>query len=152
MSTVTGESVVVRPFRALWASVVLAVLLVVVFVVVAVLLRGSRTGAIFEVSDQIAMVGIGILLGCGALLFATPRVRADAEGVEVRNVIFLTRRYGWLDVMGISFPDGASFARLELPDDEYLGVLAIQAVDRDRAVAAVRALRRLHKQAWAGQP
>lgn len=148
----TEESVVVRPFRAFWASIVLAVFLVAVFVVVAALLRGSNTGAIFEVSDQIAMVGIGILLGCGALLFATPRVRADAEGIEVRNVIFLTRRYTWLDVMAISFPDGASFARLELPDDEYMGVLAIQAVDRERAVASVRTLRRLHKQAWAGQP
>ncbi|TVT18364.1 PH domain-containing protein [Amycolatopsis acidiphila] len=133
-------------------AVVLAVFLVVAFVVVAVLLRGSNTGAIFELSDQIAMVGIGILLACGSLLFATPRVRADGEGIEVRNVILLTKRYSWLEVLSVSFPDGASFARLELPEDEYYGVLAIQAVDRDRAVAAVRALRRLHKQAWANQP
>jgi hypothetical protein len=145
-------TVVVRPFRATWMAVVLAAFLVVAFVVVAVLLRGSNTGAIFEVSDQIAMVGIGIVLACGSLLFATPRVRADAEGIEVRNVILLTKRYSWLEVLSVSFPDGASFARLELPEDEYYGVLAIQAVDRDRAVAAVRALRRLHKQAWAKQP
>ncbi|MTD55902.1 PH domain-containing protein [Amycolatopsis pithecellobii] len=148
----TGQSVVIRPLRAAVMSIVLAVFLVIAFTVVAVLLRGSNTGAIFEVSDQVAMVGIGILLAGGALLFATPRVRADTEGVEVRNVIFLTRRYSWLDVIAVSFPDGASFARLELPEDEYCGVLAIQSVDRDRAVEAVRALRRLHKQAWAGQP
>ncbi|TNC23056.1 PH domain-containing protein [Amycolatopsis alkalitolerans] len=149
----TGEDVVViRPFRATWVSTVLAVFLLVAFVIVAVLLRQSKTGAIFEVSDQIAMVGIGVLLACGSLLFATARVRADAEGIEVRNVIFLNRRYTWLEVVSVSFPDGASFARLELPEDEYCGMLAIQAVDRDRAVEAVRALRRLHKQAWAEQP
>jgi hypothetical protein len=146
------ETVVIRPFRTLWASVVLAVLLVAVFAVVGALLRGSKTGVIFEASDQIAMAGIGVLLGLGALLFATSRVRADAEGIEVRNVFPLTKRYSWLDVIAVSFPDGASFARLELPDDEYLGVLAIQAVDRDRAVEAVRTLRRLHKAAWADQP
>lgn len=153
MNTVTErETVVIRPFRALWASSVLAVVLVVVFAVVGALLRGSNTGVIFEASDQIAMAGIGVLLGLGALLFATSRVRADAEGIEVRNIFLLTRRYSWLDVIGVSFPDGASFARLELPDDEYIGVLAIQAVDRDRAVEAVRTLRRLHKAAWADQP
>lgn len=153
MSTVTEDSaVVIRPFRATWVSIVLAVCLVVAFVVVAVLLRGSNTGVIFEVSDQIAMIGIGILLAGGSLLFATPRVRADAEGIEVRNVVLMNKKYSWLDVLAISFPDGASFARLELPEDEYYGVLAIQAVDRDRAVEGVRALRRLHKQAWAKQP
>lgn len=153
MSTVTDEgAVVIRPRRATWVSVVLAAFLLVAFVVVAVLLRSSNTGAIFEVSDQIAMVGIGIVLAGGALLFATPRVRADAKGIEVRNVILLTKRYSWLEVIAVSFPDGASFARLELPEDEYLGVLAIQSVDRDHAVEAVRALRRLHKQAWADQP
>lgn len=149
MTTMTDETLVVRPFRATWMAVVVAVVLLVAFSVVATLLRSSHTGAIFEVSDQIAMVGIGVVLALGALLFATPRVRADAEGIEVRNIILLTKRYRWREVLSVSFPDGASFARLELPDDEYQGVLAIQAVDRARAVEAVRALRRLHKQAWA---
>ncbi|HVV13074.1 PH domain-containing protein [Amycolatopsis sp.] len=150
--TKQDETVVIRPFRAAWMSVILAVILVVAFAVVAILLRSSNTGAIFEVSDQIAMMGVGILLAAGALLFATPRVRADAEGIEVRNVLLLQKRFSWLEVLSVSFPDGASFARLELPEDEYHGVLAIQAVDRDRAVEAVRALRRLHKQAWSNQP
>jgi hypothetical protein len=65
----------------------------------------------------------------------------------VRNVL-LSRRFAWHEVLSISFPDGASWARLELPEDEYYPVIAVQAVDRERAVIAVRALRRLHKQAW----
>ncbi|MFC4086058.1 PH domain-containing protein [Amycolatopsis samaneae] len=126
---------------------VLAAALLVVFVVVAVLLRRTDTGVIFETSDQAAMVGIGILLSAGTMLFANARVRADAEGIEVRNVL-TAKRFAWSEVLSVSFPDGASWARLELPDDEYYSVLAVQAVDREHAVEAVRALRRLHREAW----
>jgi hypothetical protein len=138
---------VVRPRRAMIMCSALAVVLLAVFVVVAAVLRGSNTGVHFQRSDQAAMVGIGILLAAGTMLFALARVRADAEGIEVRNVL-ATRRFAWSEVLSVSFPDGASWARLELPDDEYYSVMAIQAVDRERAVEAVRALRRLHQAAW----
>jgi hypothetical protein len=148
VDVVTNKQVlVIRPRRAMWMSASLAVPLVAVFTVVAILLRSSKTGVIFQTSDQIAMVGIGILLAAGTMLFAFPRVRADAEGIEVRNVL-LGRRFAWREVLSVSFPDGASWARLELPDDEYYSVMAVQAVDRERAVEAVRALRRLHQHAW----
>ncbi|GLY65738.1 membrane protein [Amycolatopsis taiwanensis] len=138
---------VIRPYRAIWMSVLLAVVLLGVFVVVSLLLRHSNTGAIFGLSDQIAMMGVGVILAAGSMLFATPRVRADASGIEVRNVL-VGRKFAWDEVLSVSFPDGASFARLELPEDEYYGVLAIQAVDRERAVQSVRKLRALHRQAW----
>src|SRR5262249_41915541 len=141
------DALVLRPRRATIMAAVAAVALVAVFVVVAVLLRGSKTGVRFQVSDQVAMVCIGLLLAAGAMLFAAPLVRADAEGITVRNVP-VRRRLAWREVLSVSFPDGASWARLELPDDEYHAVVAVQAVDRERAVAAVRALRRLHRSAW----
>jgi hypothetical protein len=144
-----SEVVVLRPRRALVMCSVLALILLATFVIVAVLLRGSDTGVIFQPSDQVAMIGIGILLAAGTMLFAMARVKADADGIEVRNVL-LTKRFAWTEVLSVSFPDGASWARLELPDDEYYSVMAVQAVDRDRAVAAVRTLRRLHKAAWNG--
>ncbi|HWD02618.1 MAG TPA: PH domain-containing protein [Amycolatopsis sp.] len=125
---------------------VLAVVLLAVFIVVAILLRSSHTGVVFEKSDQVAMVGIGVLLALGTMLFANARVKADATGIEIRNVL-TSRRFAWTEVLSVSFPDGASWARLELPEDEYYSVMAVQAVDRDRAVVAVRALRRLHKKA-----
>ncbi|WP_240519425.1 PH domain-containing protein [Amycolatopsis antarctica] len=127
----------------------LALLLVGVFTTVAVLLRGSDTGVIFQVADQVAMIGIGLLLGAGTMLFALPRVAADAEGLTVRNVL-TRKRFAWTEVLSVSFPDGASFARLELPYDEYFSVLAVQSVDRERAVVAVRELRRLHRAAHEG--
>jgi hypothetical protein len=138
-----------RPKKIRRVTVACAIGLVAVFTVVGVLLGDTPTGVIFRVSDQIAMVCLGVLLAGGVLLLGRPRVRADAEGIEVRNVV-TAHRYSWQEILHVSFPDGASWARLELPDDEYVSVMAVQAVDREHAVAAVRALRELHKAATAG--
>ncbi|WP_238412981.1 PH domain-containing protein [Saccharothrix deserti] len=135
-----------RPKKIRLVAGVSAVFLVAVFTVVGLLLGDTPTGVIFRTSDQIAMICLGVLLACGVLLLTRPRVRADAEGVEVRNVV-TAHRFAWADVLHVSFPDGASWARLELPDDEYVSIMAVQAVDRDHAVAAVRALRELHRAA-----
>ncbi len=138
-----GDVLVVRPHRVLLAAWVGAVATVVVFVIVAALLRTSDTGVYFRTADQVAMVVLGLLIAAGILLLARPRVRADARGIEVRNT-GVPRYVPWELVTAVSFPDGASWARLDLPDDEYLPVMAVQAVDGQRAVAAMRQLRALH--------
>ncbi|HZG92550.1 MAG TPA: PH domain-containing protein [Pseudonocardia sp.] len=117
--------------------------MVVVFTVIAVVLRNSPTGVYFRLADQVAMVLMGLLLAGGLLLLARPRVRADAEGIEVRN-FGTARRLPWELVVRVAFPDGASWARLDLPDDEYLPVIALQAVDRGYAVRGITRLRELH--------
>jgi photosystem II stability/assembly factor-like uncharacterized protein len=43
----------------------------------------------------------------------------------------------------VSFPAGSRWARIDLPDDEYVPVMAIQAVDKDRAVEAMDTVRSL---------
>ncbi|WP_433299357.1 PH domain-containing protein [Pseudonocardia sp. CA-142604] len=125
-----------------------AVAVLVLFTVVAVLLRGSETGVYFRFADQVALVVLGLLIAGGVLLLARPRVRADADGIEVRNIL-TTQRLSWQVVRRVAFPDGASWARLDLPDDEYLPVLAIQAVDGYRAVEGIARLRALHAAARA---
>ncbi|MFD4182646.1 PH domain-containing protein [Rhodococcus sp. NPDC058514] len=115
---------------------------VLVFVVLAVLLRSSATGVYFRLIDQLAMVGIGAILAGGALLLTRPRLRANASGVWVRNA-FGERFVEWDLVRGLTFPDGAAWARIELPDDEYIPAMAIQANDREYAVNAVRKFREL---------
>jgi hypothetical protein len=132
-----------RPRKARHVAVAAAVVLVVVFTVVAVLLRRTPTGVYFRFSDQVAMVLLGLLLAGAALLFTRPRVRAVADGVEVRNVL-TTRTVPWDLVLRVSFPDGAPWARIELPDDEYIAVMAIQAADGRYAVQAMRSLRAVH--------
>lgn len=133
-----------RPFKVRFVAVGLAVVFLVAFTVVAILLRSQWTGAYFQASDQFAMIGIGVVLAGASLLLVRARVRADEKGVEVRNV-FGPRWFSWDDVEHVGFPDGAAWARLELPDDEYVTILAIPAVDGARSVAAIRELRRLKK-------
>jgi hypothetical protein len=133
-----------RPRRVRFVAISVAALLVVVFVVVALLLKRSSTGVLFKTSDQVAMIGIGVLLAAAVLVIARPAVQADDEGVRVRNLLGW-QRYEWTLIRQISFPDGAWWARLELPEDEYVPVMAVQAFDGTRAVEAMRELRRLHR-------
>jgi hypothetical protein len=141
-----AEPVVVRPRKVLIAAWVGAVAIVGLFVAIALVLRNSPTGVFFRLADQIALVLLGLFIAGGLLLLARPRVRADAEGIEVRNIL-VTRRLPWSLVERVAFPDGASWARLDLPDDEYIAVLAIQAVDGRRAVDAITRVRALHARA-----
>lgn len=143
----TAGPVSFRPRRSVLMASALAVLIVIAFVIVGLLLQRSDTGVAFQRTDQVSMVVLGVLIAAGVMLWAMPLARADADGVEVRNVL-TKRRFAWGEVLSVSFPDGASFARLELPDDEYYTVMAIQAVDGWRAVTAVRTLRKLHRDAW----
>ncbi|HEU5472793.1 MAG TPA: PH domain-containing protein [Actinophytocola sp.] len=136
----------VRPRRVRLVAGIAAGLLFGAFVVVAVLLKRGDTGVNFHTSDQVAMIGIGLALAAAALWPTWPRVRADRTGIEVRNMLG-ARRFNWDQVRHVAFPDGARWARLELPADEYVPVLAIQAMDGERAVAAMRTLRRLHRDA-----
>lgn len=140
------EQVRFRPHKAVWIACAGAVVVLAAATPMALLLRQSDTGVNFRISDQVALGAVGLILAGALLMLARPRVWADAQGVRVRNVLF-SRSFSWSEILAVSFPDGASFARLELPDDEYYSVLAVQAMDRDHAVEAVRTLRKLHKQA-----
>lgn len=141
--TSTGETVVLRPRRLFVISWVGAVAIVVLFTAIALVLRNTDTGVFFRTADQVALILIGVFIAGGILLVARPRVRADAEGIEVRNIL-VTRRLPWDQVERVAFPDGAPWARLDLPDYEYVPVMAVQAVDGQRAVDAIRRLRALH--------
>jgi hypothetical protein len=89
------------------------------------------------------MVLLGALMGLAMLVPAYAVVRADTEGVRVRNLL-ITRFVPWSEVLEVGFPHGARWARLELPYDEYLPVSAIQLVDGKRAVIAMNQLRALY--------
>lgn len=132
----------VRPRKTTRYAIGIAVLLVVLFSIVGALLRTSATGVYFRLADQIAMVMFGFLLAGLVLLLARPRLRVNESGVLVRNGLG-EKHIDWDLVQGMSFPDGAAWARIELPDDEYVPVLAIQANDKQHAVEAVRAFRAL---------
>ena len=137
--------VTVRPRRLRVVCWVSAGALLVVFAGLATSLTGT-TGdgyGTFQRGDQLAMVGLGVLAALGVLLFTRPRVVADARGVQVRNVLG-SYDLPWEVVRGVRFDRGAPWASLELHDDDLLPMVALQAADKEHAVEAVRALRRLH--------
>lgn len=133
-----------RPRRIRFVAIAGAIFFVAVFTVIALLLKKSSTGVFFKTSDQLAMIGIGIALAAATLVIMRPSVKADDNGIDVRNLLGW-QHYDWELVRSISFPDKAWWARVELPDYEYVPVMAIQAFDGVRAVESMRELRRLHR-------
>ncbi|RVW04072.1 PH domain-containing protein [Rhodococcus xishaensis] len=132
----------VRSRKSARYAMAAAGVLVVVHIALAVLLRTSATGVYFRVIDQFAMAAIGLLLAGGVLMLTRPRLRVGPRGIGVRNVLG-ERVVDWDLDRGLSFPEGAPWARIELPDDEYVPVMAIQLNDGDHAVHAVRRFREL---------
>ncbi len=132
-----------RPRKLRTIAFALAALTVIAFGVIAVLLpHGSQLSHRVAVGDQLAFFGIGLLLAAGVIAFTRFRVRADATGIWVRNVLG-ERYFPWGVVIGIDIPRGSTWAQLELHDDEVVGLLAVQTSDGDEAVEVVLALRTL---------
>jgi hypothetical protein len=138
-----------HPVRLRRVAIVIAVVVVAVFVVIALLLRGSSEGVLFGPGDQVAMVVLGLIVAGGVLTIARPAVTADVRGLHVRNIM-VSHYVPWEVVREVAFRDGSPWAVLELADDDQLALLAVQASDGDRAVAAVRGLRDLHARHAAG--
>ena len=132
----------IRPHLTPYFSYIAAFLIVCVSVVLGVLLKAGSTGVIFRTVDQVGIAGLGVVIASAVLLFARPRLRVGPYGLGVRNLLG-ERLIAWPDVVDVSFPAGARWARVDLADDEYVQLMAIQAVDKQRAVAAMDAVREL---------
>ncbi len=140
----------IRPRKIRIIAWSLAVLVVVAMVMVGVLLKQSNTAAVtFRTSDQLAMIGLGLILAGAILVLTRPYVRADADGVVVRNLGGVTR-VPWQVVKAVRFTDANPWATLELQDDDALTLLAIQAVDGAAAAEATENLRRMLNESRAG--
>ncbi len=131
-----------RPRLTPYFAYAAAIVLVAAHIIIGLLLKIGATGVIFQTSDQVAMAGLGVVLAGLVLLFARPRLRVGAAGLSVRNVLS-DRLVPWSDIVGVSFPVGARWARIDLPDDEYIPLMAIQSVDKERAVDAMDTVRNL---------
>jgi hypothetical protein len=139
-----------RPRKARVVCGIAAVAVLAVFTWVGLALSGPvNTGpAVFGAGDRVAMIVLGVLAALGVLLLARPRVEADARGVRVRNLIG-SHDLPWSVVRAVRFNRNSPWASLELADDDLVAVMAVQATDKEYAVAGVRALRALHAAATA---
>ena len=146
-----GEAVTIRPRkirRVCWA---LAPVVVVFFAVMGSLLGGStgEGSAVFQPSDRLAMMALGLFAAAAILLFTRPRVVADAAHIKITNVIG-GYNLPWEVVRAVRFERGNPWVSLELQDDDVVAVMAIQATDKEYAVAGVRTLRALLETHQAG--
>ncbi|WP_229072418.1 PH domain-containing protein [Actinoplanes sp. DH11] len=143
-------AVIYRPKKIRVVAIPVAVSVALLFTVLSFGLTGSagfqNQNATFQRGDQLAMIGLGILIGLGVLAFCRPRVVADERGIRVRNVIG-GYDLPWEVVRAVRFDRNSAWAQLELHDDEQVAVHALQAVDKDYAVEGVRTLRALHSAA-----
>jgi cytochrome c biogenesis protein CcdA len=136
--------------RQLCAVLGLVVVAVMVYVA-AGLKETTNTVVTYRTSDQVAMVGLGLVLAAGLLFLGRSRVDADAEGVRVRNIV-VQHEFPWRAVRAVRFERKSAWASLLLENGDEVSVLAVQAVDKERAVRAVEGLRALRAQARANDP
>lgn len=127
-------------------ALVLIPIIMAVHIFMAWQLSLEFTGAAITGIDYLAFPGVGLVISVLVwLALSRPRVRVNSDGVEVRNIIG-TRFYYWELIYGLTFPEGARMARLELPEFEYMPLWAIQAADGKDALEAVRKFRALEAQ------
>jgi hypothetical protein len=131
---------------------VLGVVVVAVMVVVAAGLKETtNTVVAYRTSDQVAMVGIGLVLAAGLVFLGRSRVDADAGGVRVRNIV-VHHELPWQAVRAVRFERKSAWASLLLENGDEISLLAVQAVDKESAVRAVEGLRELRAAARASDP
>jgi hypothetical protein len=131
---------------------VLGLVVVTVMVFVAAGLKETTNSVVsYRSSDQVAMVGLGLVLAAGIVFLGRSRVDADAAGVRVRNIV-LQHQLPWQAVRAVRFDRKSAWGSLLLENGDEISLLAVQAVDKERAVRAVEGLRALHAQARANDP
>jgi hypothetical protein len=142
---VTGPEVwdlEVRPHLTPYFAYGAAFMIAAAHIAVGFLLKIGSTGVVFQTADQVAMGLLGVIIAGLVLLFSRPRLRVGAAGIAVRNLLTY-KLIPWSAVIDVSFPLGARWARVDLPDYEYVPAMAIQAIDKDRAVNAMDQVREL---------
>jgi hypothetical protein len=139
----TPALVTARPIvlsRIAWSC---AVLVLIVFTVVAFVMTRDNAGATFVPKDQVGTVVLGVIIAAGFWLLSRPRLIADQTSVRMRSFAGNYRTVPWAVVARVEFPSNSRFARLVLPGEEILALYAVQRLDKDRSVEVMRELRAL---------
>jgi len=139
----------VRPRKITILASIAAGLAIAAMVVIGLLLRDTNEGVEFRTTDQVGLIGVGLVLGGVIMTAARPRLRVDRSGLWIRNVLG-EQFVPWQLVVRVAYPQGAPWAQVLMPDDEIKPLMAIQAMDRGRAVTALDKVREL--QATYGPP
>lgn len=116
----------------------------VAFLVTAIVMPHASAGAHFGAKDQAGTAVVGVILAGLLLMPSRPRLHADLDGLRLRGFLGGWRTVPWDVVLAVEFPARVRFARLVLPADETLALYAVQRLDKEQAIDAMRRLRALH--------
>ena len=130
-----------RPFGARVAGGVLGGLLLVLVVVVWIAL-GDDLRSRFSLFQRATLIGFGLLGFVAWYALMRSRVSASQRGLTVVNG-YRSRAYEWSQVVDVNLRRGAPWAGMDLSDGTSIPVMGIQGSDGQRAVRAVKELRRL---------
>lgn len=139
----TGEVVTARPQLMRRIGFICSAVVLIVFLITALVMKSHSAGATFTDKDQVGTAVIGVILAGLFLMLTRPALRADTEAVRMRSFLGGWRVVPWDVVVRVEFPSSVRFARLVLPGEETLALYAVQRMDREYAVEAMRGLRRL---------
>lgn len=121
---------------------ILVVLVMAVHIFMAIVVAVGDTGVTVTSADQWGFIGIGLVFSFVALSLLRPHVKVNSQGVEVRNIVN-GQFYPWEIIHGLSFPQEAKWARLELPDFEFVPMMALNIYDKQLIAQRVENFRQL---------
>ena len=145
---------VARP-RRVRTIVIISTLAICIVAVIGWLLLPAEIRALFPLTHRLALLAIWALLIAIMVALASSYVRADAQGLKIRNVLRV-HHVPWGRVHKIILRPGDPWAQLLLKpvdgqpfeadlDADRRSLMGIQAVDGPRATAAVNELRVRHR-------
>lgn len=123
-------------------AIIGVIVIMIIHIIMSIIVGIGDTGVTLTSLDQWAFIGIGLLFSGVCLFLLRPRVRVSAKGVEVRNIAN-GQFYPWQIIHGLSFPANAKMARLELPDFEFVPMMALNIYDKETIAANVERFRLL---------
>jgi hypothetical protein len=100
----------------------LAVLVSVSLIALAIVLPGITT------RDRWTFVVFAGLVVIGLAFLARPRLRADADGLEIVNV-WRRRRLAWAEVVAVRLGPGDPWLVLDLDDGTTVAAMGVQSAD-----------------------
>jgi hypothetical protein len=93
----------------------------------------------FRFTDVVGFLAFGLAVLWFCHREGSVRATAHPDRLVVRNLV-ATRELEWAEIIGVVFPPGDPWAKLDLADGDTLSVMAVQRTDGDRGMRAARRL------------
>ncbi len=134
MSRPSGAFAPFRPRRGRAVATTAAVVVVLVFAVVAVFLPGPRDAGNWTPLDRVMLIGLALAIAWFLLRYASIKAVPTRESLTVRNLL-TSRTVEWSEIVAVQFAGADPWVTLDLADTDSLAVMAIQKADGPRARA-----------------